>query len=70
MGGIYGRAIVSADLVYFGATFLLYVGSALEGGSNLMLWCNLIISGVLAILFALMLFGRIQPKAKHELQES
>lgn len=63
LGGIYGRAVVSGNLLYFGATFLLYCGVLLDGGSGLMLWSHLIVSGVLGVLFALMLFGRIEPSA-------
>lgn len=59
VGGIYGRAIVSADLVYFVATFFLYISWLAQGESNSMVWVNLLVSGVFALLFALMVFGRV-----------
>lgn len=57
VGGIYGRPIVTGNLVHFGAVFMLHLGHMIRNDVPLGVWVGLLLSGVLTAAFAILLFG-------------
>lgn len=57
LGGIYGRAVVVGNVVFFTANALLLAGRVLDGPGSWALWMNLLIVAALAFGFARLLLG-------------
>ena len=63
VGGIYGRPLVVGNTTFFTTNTLLLFGQALDASQAWTLWVQAGIALGFAIGFALLLFGKIQPRA-------
>ena len=66
VGGIYGRPLVLGNLTFFMTNALLLVRQVLEQPERWVLWVNEVIVAGFALVFALLLFGKIQPTKKNQ----
>ena len=64
VGGIYGRPLVVGNVVFFTTNALLLLGQALDAPRTWALWVQAGIALAFAIGFALLLFGKVQPKTE------
>ncbi|MGI9174896.1 MAG: hypothetical protein ACR2GR_06225 [Rhodothermales bacterium] len=66
VGGIYGRPLVLGNLAFFMTNALLLVRQVLERPEMWVLWVNEVIVAGFALVFALLLFGKIQTTKKNQ----